>query len=67
MLEARSGLDWEGRRFRASDEAGVSSKDTISERWNLHKNYIHSSGSCIGLLVTLRITKHFAEYYCVFF
>ena len=37
MLVARSGLDWEGRRLRASELAGVSSKPSISERCNLRK------------------------------
>lgn len=37
MLAARSWLDSEGRRLRASVGAGVSSRLSISERWNLEE------------------------------
>ena len=40
MLAARSGLDSEGRRLRASEGAGVRRTPSSSDRWNLGERMI---------------------------
>ena len=37
MLAARSGFDWEGSLLRASEEAGVRRRLSMSDFWNLKR------------------------------
>lgn len=40
MFAAKSALDWEGRRLRASEVAGVNNWHRMSVLWKLVKEYI---------------------------